>query len=189
VTATHRYTQMLAPDYSEDQIDVVGSRLTRESATHKGLVVVGEVRRVHDQMMVQIETSQVDGGTGVTAVPADSPLAAGREPTGRMVTWEADTEPMANPGEGFTVVGQIHGAVLSRAEVPQEITDHGGFVSFEHGLKTEDVTISAYDDHAGAVGYEFAVEVSSGKHQMLLLPGVVRLEAVAEAANIEEANE
>lgn len=170
----------LPPDVAEVEIDKIGKAVLIEQARAKGLSVASDVERIYDEFVVGVMTTSVDGGgTALTHVPMSSPLAAGRtDPEARMVSWQADVKPFEQePAEA--IVAEIHGeGKFSRALMPTEVTESGGMIRLQHGLNSPDVEIAAYDAIGNKIPYEFAVEIDANEQQILLLPGVVKIETV-----------
>lgn len=174
--------QFLLPDVADSDVDQIGRSVIIEQARANGLRVTGEVERTYDAFVVGVTSLDADGNTALTHVPIDSPLAEGRTtPDARLVMWQADTEPItADPAP--RVDGQIGDDGVSRTLLPREVVEHGGMVAFHHGLATDDVLISAFAADGTPVGYELAIEISTGEHQVLLPTGVSHLQATADPA-------
>jgi hypothetical protein len=170
-------SQYLPLDVAEDDVDTIGRSVLNEHARGRGLRITGDVERVYDAFVVGVRVPDADDNMSVKHVPIDSPLAEGRSPDARMVTWEVETEPTtADPAPRLT--GTIGNDGITRAVLPAEIVEHGGMVAFVHNLGSDDVLITAYAADGSTVGYEYAIEISGNEHQVLLPPGVSHLQAV-----------
>lgn len=177
MTTRIEYSAFVSVDYPEEQIDQLGYAQLRNKARDLGLVLVGEVVRVSDELVIGVAATQEDGTEGITYVEIGHPLANGRtNPDARRIRWEIDAEP-APTAKSVLVVAQVHGDQrLARADVPSEVTESGGLVEFRHDLGG-DCVVRAYrgDEESG---YSYATPIDDNRTEILLPPGVTRLEAI-----------
>jgi hypothetical protein len=177
---TSKFTQSLhlPPDVEDEKVDQIGQAVLVEQARARGLVIASPAERIYDELMVNVQQPGADGVQRLTPVPMNSPLAEGKtEPESRFVTWQADAQ--ARDGDnGPLIKGLANDGKLSRATLPGHVTESGGLIRFEHGLGASDVTISTYDAAGGAINHDMAIEISANEHQVVVLPGTARIQAV-----------
>lgn len=179
MTTSIDYTAFIATDsdWSEEKIDQFGYARLREKAMNAGLTVIGDASRVEDTPAVAVTGTGPDGTESVSYRPAGSPAAGGKAPDVRIIRWAIGATPViaTNPVElKATVLGE---GALARAQVTPEITADGGLVELIHGLGDE-VTVTAYNANGEPVGYAYGVDLDSNRQEILLPPGVARLEAI-----------
>lgn len=186
MTTSIEYAQYLAPDYPEKDVDAFGYARLRDQARDKGLTLVGDVTRVYDALVTGVAATQPDGSEGITYVELGSDLAgSATAPDARLVRWSIQAEPTIT-GEVVRIDGNvIADAKLARGDVPEAVTEQGGLVEFKHGLGGEAV-IRAYGAD-GEIGYAYGVAIDDNRQEMLLPPGAVRLEAVRDDEDQEDA--
>lgn len=171
----------LAPDVAEDEVDKIGRAVLIDQARKEGLTITGPVERTYDAFVVGVQASTRDGKMALAHVPVDSPLAEGRtDADARMVSWQADAEPFQTEADAPVVSGETYDGKFARAVLPAAVTESGGMIHFQHSLSSGDVEVTAYDAAGNKIGYEYAVEIAPGEHQVQLAPGAARLEAIAE---------
>lgn len=181
--STINISQYLPADVSEADIDAIGASLLRNLARARKLRIVGSVERVSDESVVGVSVPGEDGQPTLTHVPMSDPAAKGKtEPDARRVTWQVEVEDRTGLA-AVPVVGQVGNDGAIHGLLPAEIVENGGEVAFQHGLASEDVLITAYAADGSPMGYELAVEIKTGEHQLRLPPGISHLRAVVDEEN------
>lgn len=174
-------TLHMDPGVAEDQVDEIGKAVLIEQARARKLTITGPVERTYDEFVVGVQIVS-EGQSVIKHVPIGSPLAEGRtDPDARMVTWQADSQPIT-PDPAPVVVGVplegVHPARTAVATLPDAVVAAGGMIAFRHGLDSDAVTISVFDAQGATVAYEFAIDINRNEQQVLLLPGSAQIQAV-----------
>lgn len=169
-------SQYLPLGVVEDDVDKIGRAVMNEHARGRRLRVTGDVERVYDVFVVGVRVPDADGNMALTHVPVDSPQAEGRTSDARKVTWQADAEAIT-PDPAPRILGEPGAQGVVHALLPREVVEQGGMITFLHGLKSSDVLITARAADGSKAGYELAVEITTGEHQIQLPPGVSHLQA------------
>lgn len=173
-------TLHLPPDQPEEEIDQIGRAVLVEQARLKKRTITGPVERIYDEFVVGVSVV-IDGQATIKHVPVGSTLAGARtDPDARMVTWQADAEPITADPAPVVVALPPDGVTPARtavAPLPAAITAAGGMVSFRHNLGSDDVTITVYDAQGSEMLPEFAIGISQNEQQVQLLAGSAQIHA------------
>lgn len=177
MTTSIDYTAFIATDsdWSEEKIDQFGYARLREKAMNAGLTVIGDASRVEDTPAIAVKGVNPDGTEAVSYRPAGS--GEGKAPDVRIIRWAIGATPVIATNPVELKVDVLGPGALSRAQVPQDITENGGLVEMPHQLGGE-VTITAYNANGEPVGYSYGVDLDDNRQEIMLPPGVARLDAV-----------